>query len=127
MSINNNNDIIIIIIILLCVLFCYLCCSGVSVHLYWLRCWYFCCGVKKLVNEYRIELNNNNNNYYYYYYLQPLWKVHAIMHLKQIMFLWYIMLELRALCGYKITIYGSACNAIYHDKNFVLLVYYYYY
>jgi hypothetical protein len=34
------------------------------------------------------------------------------------------MLELPALCGYKITIYGSACNAISRDKRFVLLVYF---
>jgi hypothetical protein len=29
-----------------------------------------------------------------------------------------------ALCGYKISIYGSACYAISHDKRFVLLVYF---
>jgi hypothetical protein len=34
------------------------------------------------------------------------------------------MLELRALCGYKIAIYGCACNAISHEKRFVLLVYF---
>jgi hypothetical protein len=46
------------------------------------------------------------------------------MRPKKIMFLLYIMVELRAFCGYKITIYNSACNAISHDKRFVLLVYF---
>ena len=35
-----------------------------------------------------------------------------------------IMFQLRALCGYNTTIYGSACNAISHDKCSVLLRYF---
>jgi len=38
------------------VLFCYLCCSCVSIYLCWLRKQYFCRGAKTPINKYRIKL-----------------------------------------------------------------------